>query len=208
MLTIVLCVCCVCVRRSDRLLSFHSFILSLVMPRPSGAETWRSASGVFLFGYGSVVFGLMSFFYYKAISSMRSMTMSDKGFSQNSVDVVRLAAQRLIKFGLLVLGGFLLTFGPVTVSALLSVFGVQLPLEWEMFAGLMTKLKGVVDCAILLNLPVVQKTRAHRVRPVSNQSTMQSRDLASRDLTSRDLASRDLASLDLASRSQVGTGRS
>jgi hypothetical protein len=127
----------------------------------------------------------MSWFYYKAISSMNSMAgseavMAHDGYLSAEQQLMTLAARRLTKFGLLVLGGFLLTFGPVTISAFLNVLGVELPLEWEMFAGLATKLKGALDCAILLNLPVLQKRRKAQRVGVASGSAPSERSVVSR----------------------------
>jgi hypothetical protein len=93
-----------------------------------GATTWQSVQGVFLFGYAIISFCVMIYFYYGAWKMLRSASSNSAGTSTKSIET---AAANVMKFGVIMVVSFLVTWGVLTICCLLSVLGVATPIQLE-----------------------------------------------------------------------------
>lgn len=142
------------------------------------AQLWCGAfsynhwtSPVFVFFYCIPIYAVAPLYFYKAFKIFKSMESAGRK-SQNE-NLVK-ATKTLNKRALVFVGNLFATAGAFQVYCLLTIVGVQVPVEFVMFAGIIIKAKPAADVMTFLSLPSVRaalKQKANAVMTTASSMT-------------------------------------
>jgi len=141
--------------------SFSGFLLNQVGNYAGfycGPRSFRSFQGVVVFLYGATAATLMTLFYWKSYAGLRKVCEIVKTSGIQPREGIKEAAQKLLCFGVLMVGSFVFTLGPLTKILFLNLVHVRVPIQADMFAGIAVKLKGLADVIIIFNVPPSQNS--------------------------------------------------